>query len=91
MRGLRTGTQVGPVDFEVRAGEILGFAGLEGSGVSDVFHVLFGLVKPSAGEVIYKGRAAPPRSPFEAIKQGFALIPANRRDEGLMTVVVDPA
>jgi ABC-type sugar transport system ATPase subunit len=85
VQGLRIGTQIGPIDFDVRAGEILGFAGLEGSGVGDVFHVLFGLVKPSAGQVTYKGRNAPPRSPFEAIKQGFALIPANRRDEGLMT------
>ena len=85
VRGLRMGTNVGPVDFEVRAGEILGFAGLEGSGVNDVFQVLFGLAKPAAGEVVYQGRATPPRSPFEAIRQGFALIPANRRDEGLMT------
>ena len=85
VRGLRTNTQVGPVDFEVRAGEILGFAGLEGSGVNDVFQVLFGLTKPAAGEVVYKGCATPPRSPFEAIRQGFAMIPANRRDEGLMT------
>jgi ribose transport system ATP-binding protein len=85
VRGLRTSAQVGPVDFGVRAGEILGFAGLEGSGVNDVFQVLFGLARPTAGEVIYKGRAAPPRSPFEAIRNGFALIPANRRDEGLMT------
>ncbi len=85
VRGLRTGSQVGPVDFEVRAGEILGFAGLEGSGINDVFQVLFGLAKPTAGEVVYKGRSAAPRSPFEAIRNGLALIPANRRDEGLMT------
>jgi ABC-type sugar transport system ATPase subunit len=83
--GLRIGNDVGPVDFSVRAGEILGFAGLEGSGVTEVFHVLFGLVKPGSGQVVYKGRATSPRSPFEAIRQGFALIPANRRDEGLMT------
>ena len=83
--GLRIGSQIGPIDFSVRAGEILGFAGLEGSGVGEVFHVLFGLVKPGSGEVVYKGRSAAPRSPFEAIRQGFALIPANRRDEGLMT------
>jgi ABC-type sugar transport system ATPase subunit len=85
VRGLRIGSTVGPIDFDVRAGEILGFAGLEGSGVSDVFHVLFGLARPTAGQVIYRGRSAPPRSPFDAIRQGFALIPANRRDEGLMT------
>jgi ribose transport system ATP-binding protein len=34
---------------------------------------------------VYQGRALPSRSPFEAIRQGFALVPANRRDEGLMT------
>jgi ABC-type sugar transport system ATPase subunit len=85
VRDLRIGSTVGPIDFDVRAGEILGFAGLEGSGVGDVFHVLFGLVRPAAGQVIYRGRSTPPRSPFDAIRQGFALIPANRRDEGLMT------
>jgi ABC-type sugar transport system ATPase subunit len=83
--GLRVGTGVGPVDFQVRAGEILGFAGLEGSGIADVFSVLFGLTKPAAGQIVYKHQTAPPRSPFEAIRQGLALIPANRRDEGLMT------
>jgi ABC-type sugar transport system ATPase subunit len=83
--GLRVGMGVGPVDFQVRAGEILGFAGLEGSGIADVFNVLFGLTKPAAGHVVYKHQTSPPRSPFEAIRQGLALIPANRRDEGLMT------
>jgi ABC-type sugar transport system ATPase subunit len=82
---LCAGREMGPVNFEVRAGEILGFAGLEGSGVADVFNVLFGLDKPQSGQVVYKGRNSPPRSPFDAIKQGFALVPANRRDEGLMT------
>ena len=85
VRGLRVGHDVGPVSFAVQPGEILGFAGLEGSGVHDVFDVLFGLEKPAAGEVIYKGRSSPPRSPFDAIRQGFALVPANRREEGLMT------
>ncbi|MFN8592626.1 MAG: sugar ABC transporter ATP-binding protein [Thermomicrobiales bacterium] len=85
VRGLQAGDRVGPVGFTVRAGEILGFAGLEGSGITEVFNVLFGLARPTQGNVIYKGLAAAPRSPFDAIRQGFALIPANRRDEGLMT------
>src|SRR5262249_21821524 len=85
VRNLRVGDRVGPVDFIVRSGEILGFAGLEGAGVTEVFHVLFGLTKPTAGAIVYQGRAAAPRSPFAAIRQGLALIPANRRDEGLMT------
>ena len=85
VKGLRVGAHVGPIDFSVQAGEILGFAGLEGSGIGEVFHVLFGLEKPAGGQVVYKGGNAAPRSPFEAIRQGLALIPANRRDEGLMT------
>lgn len=85
VQGLRPVKDVGPIDFAVRSGEILGFAGLEGSGINDVFNVLFGLTRPLAGTVAYKGSSIPPRSPFEAIKQGIALVPANRRDEGLMT------
>ena len=85
VNGLQVGTKVGPVAFAVRAGEILGFAGLEGSGIGEVFHVMFGLTRPTAGQVVYKQRSTAPRSPFEAIRQGLALIPANRRDEGLMT------
>jgi ABC-type sugar transport system ATPase subunit len=77
---------VGPVSFDLRAGEIVGCAGLEGSGIDEVFHVLFGLGKPTSGDVVYRGKpGARPKSPFDAIRQGFALIPANRRDEGLMT------
>ena len=85
VRGLRLPGGIGPVSFDVRAGEILGFVGLEGSGIDDVFHVLFGLGKPDAGEIIYQNRGGRPRSPFEAMRRGVALIPANRRDEGLMT------
>lgn len=86
VRDLTCPPEVGPVRFSARAGEIVGFAGLEGSGIDEVFHVLFGLGKPTGGDVVYRGKAsARPKSPFAAIRQGFALIPANRRDEGLMT------
>jgi ribose transport system ATP-binding protein len=81
---LRKGDKLGPVSFELRAGEIVGFAGLEGSGVDEVFKILFGLERPTAGEIAYSSGAARPKSPFQAIKQGLALVPANRRDEGLM-------
>jgi ribose transport system ATP-binding protein len=85
VRDLVKGQRVGPISFSVRAGEILGFAGLEGSGIEDVFQTLFGLDKPLSGEVIYRGRTgARPRNPFQAIKQGWGLVPANRRDDGLM-------
>jgi ABC-type sugar transport system ATPase subunit len=86
IRDLTCPPTVGPINFSVRAGEIVGFAGLEGSGIDETLHVLFGLGKPTTGDVVYRGTSgARPASPFEAIRQGFALIPANRRDEGLMT------
>jgi ABC-type sugar transport system ATPase subunit len=84
VRDLRQGKRLGPISFDVRAGEIVGFAGLEGSGVDAAFNILFGLGRPTSGEVVYHGVGAQPRSPFQAIRQGLALIPANRRDEGLM-------
>ena len=86
VRGLTCPPTVGPIDFAVRSGEIVGFAGLEGSGIDETLHVLFGLGKPTGGDVVYRGQeGGRPTSPFDAIRQGFALIPANRREEGLMT------
>lgn len=78
------GGQLGPIGFQVRAGEILGFAGLEGSGVEEVFHILFGLDHPTSGQITYQDQAQQIRSPVEAIRQGWGLIPANRREQGLM-------
>jgi ribose transport system ATP-binding protein len=68
----------------MRAGEILGFAGLEGAGVMDVFRVLFGLDMLTGGEVIYQHKKQTVRNPSEAIKLGWGLIPVSRREQGLM-------
>ncbi|CAN5818881.1 sugar ABC transporter ATP-binding protein [soil metagenome] len=73
------------VSFDLRAGEILGFAGLEGSGIDEIFTVLFGLRQPTNGRLAFADGRSRPRSPFEAIRQGLALVPANRREEGLLT------
>jgi len=73
------------VSFELRAGEILGFAGLEGSGIDDIFDVLFGLRTATSGSIAYSDGRPAPVSPYQAIKQRLALVPANRRDEGLLT------
>ena len=73
------------VSFELRAGEILGFAGLEGSGIDEIFNVLFGLRVPTGGSLVYADGRPRSNSPFEAIRRGVALVPANRREEGLMT------
>jgi ABC-type sugar transport system ATPase subunit len=85
------GDQLGPISFQVRAGEILGFAGLEGSGVEDVFHILFGLHRSTSGQITYhdldkrkEERMQQINSPVEAIRRGWGLIPASRREQGLM-------
>ncbi len=81
---LCAGPGLGPVDLTLRAGEIVGVAGLEGAGVRQLFHVLFGLERASSGRVEYLERSCRLRSPADAIAAGVALIPASRRDEGLM-------
>src|SRR4029079_1642180 len=58
---------VGPITFQVHEGEILGFAGLEGSGVDDVFQILFGLEPLTEGHVSYRGASQNIRRPFDAI------------------------
>jgi ribose transport system ATP-binding protein len=84
VRELRREPNLGPVSFEVRAGEILGFAGLEGAGVDELFRVLFGLERMQSGEIIYNDKPQVNRNPLQAIKHGWGLIPASRREQGLM-------
>jgi ribose transport system ATP-binding protein len=81
--GLRS-RALAPLDLQLRAGEILGLAGLEGSGVRSLFHLLFGLEPPTGGRVVCRGRALRSGNPRDAIAAGMALVPASRRDDGLM-------
>ncbi len=73
-----------PVSFEARRGEVLGFAGLDGSGVQEIFAQLFGLEKMIHGEVLIDGKPQTKLTPSGLIKSKWAFIPANRREEGLM-------
>ncbi len=70
--------------FQAHRGEVLGFAGLEGSGVQEVFARLFGLQKVSQGEIFVEGKLQSRLSPSSLIDKGWAYSPANRREEGLM-------
>jgi ABC-type sugar transport system ATPase subunit len=84
--GLRLQDDGEPVSFDVRRGEVLGFAGLEGSGVQFIFNYLFGLQgKPQPNcKITYLGKPITKMNPAALIEQGWALIPANRREHGLM-------
>ncbi len=75
---------LGPIDLTLRAGHIVGVAGLEGSGVQSLFHLLFGLQQPASGRILYHETPCRLRSASDAMELGAALIPASRRDDGLM-------
>ena len=65
-------------DFELRAGEILGVAALEGQGQDLLFDYLAGERKPPSGEMVIAGKPFAPRHPYEAIRSGVVLVPADR-------------
>ena len=74
---------VGEVSFKVREGEIVGLAGLQGSGNSELLHGLFGSCGSLArGEISLEGEAFPARSPGKAIRRGVALLTNDRKANG---------
>jgi ABC-type sugar transport system ATPase subunit len=75
------------VSLEVRAGEIVGVAGLIGSGRSEVARCIFGLDARSGGAMWVEGREYSPRSPRDAIRAGLALVPEDRRHQGLIAAL----
>ncbi|MBT2213177.1 MULTISPECIES: sugar ABC transporter ATP-binding protein [Actinomadura] len=72
------------VSFDVRRGEIVALAGLVGAGRSEVARALFGVDRWDAGTVEVDGRALPPGSPTAAMSAGLALVPEDRRQQGLV-------
>ena len=84
VRGLQVGTKLQDVSFNVRQAEILGVAGLAGSGRSTLLKALFGSVHHRAREIRVSGRKVNLNSPAHAIKDGIYLIPEDRKTEGLV-------
>jgi ribose transport system ATP-binding protein len=82
--GLR-GRMLRDVSFEVAAGEIVGLAGLVGSGKSEIGRACFGLEPLDAGTVEIDGRVLAKPSPKRAMGQGMIYYPADRHQEGLVT------
>jgi ribose transport system ATP-binding protein len=72
------------VSFHLFAGEVLGIAGLLGSGRSELARVLFGIDPKEAGEILVRGKPVTIASPRAAIEAGIALIPESRQREGLI-------
>ncbi|MBX6389599.1 MAG: sugar ABC transporter ATP-binding protein [Frankia sp.] len=84
VRGLRGG-QVRDTSFDVRSTEIVGLAGLLGSGAEEVPYLCFGAQRSEAGTMVLDGRsiALPAFKPWNALAAGVALVPADRRRDGI--------
>jgi len=79
----RTGS-IEPFDLELRAGEVVGLAGLLGSGRTEIAGLLFGIDKPDSGSVSVDGKAVHHHSPLGSIGRGVALCPEDRKAEGIV-------
>jgi ribose transport system ATP-binding protein len=72
------------VTFQLKAGEILGMAGLVGAGRTELAETLFGIRPSQGGRAILDGENFLPRSPVDAIAAGLLLVPEDRRHHGLI-------
>jgi ABC-type sugar transport system ATPase subunit len=84
VRNLTFKTNGVPIDFEIRKGEILGIAGLQGHGQTELLNALSGLVPLHSGEIYLSGKKKHIHSSKHAIREGIALIPCDRKQEGLL-------
>lgn len=83
VRGLQREGVFGPVDFELRRGEILGFAGLVGAGRTEVARAVFGADRLDDGRIELQGQRLSIRSPRDAIAAGIAYVSEDRKAHGL--------
>lgn len=72
------------IDLQVRAGEIVGLAGMVGSGRTEVAHAIFGSQPRPQGTVTLAGETIPPDRPAEAIRRGIGFLTEDRKGEGLL-------
>ncbi len=75
------------ISFTLRSGEILGIAGLDGSGRTELLECLFGLRMRERGEIMVDGTAVKNKNPRESIKNGFALLTEERRANGIFSIL----
>jgi len=83
VKGLKLHQNSVPIDFSVKEGEILGIAGLKGSGRSAIGRAIFGAVDKYEGRVLYKGTDITPKNPIEAVRNGLAFLTEDKKSDGL--------
>jgi ribose transport system ATP-binding protein len=84
VRDLSRAPRLNGVSFDLHRGEVLGLAGLVGSGRSELVRMIFGAEHPDGGSMTVDGAPFRPRSPAQAMKAGVGLVPEERRAEGLV-------
>ncbi|RYY86178.1 MAG: sugar ABC transporter ATP-binding protein, partial [Comamonadaceae bacterium] len=84
VEGLGQSGQLQAVDLRVRSGEIVGIAGLLGAGRTELARLLFGLESPDRGVLRIDGRALTFAAPADAIREGLALCPEERKTDGIV-------
>ena len=72
------------ISLEIRAGEILGMAGLVGAGRTELARILFGITPADAGEIFLRGEKIEVHSPQDAVAHGIAYVPEDRRRHGVI-------
>ena len=72
------------VSFQIHKGEILGFSGLVGAGRTEIMRAIFGVDKILSGKILLNGSPIRPHSPRQAIDCGIALVPEDRKDQGIL-------
>ena len=82
VRGLGLEGRFREVSFDLRAGEILGVAGLIGAGRSNLAETLFGLTPATSGTIVIEGREVVIAHPSDAVKQGMAFLTEDRKESG---------
>ncbi len=82
--GLGLSGSIRPFDLELHAGEVVGLAGLLGSGRTETANLLFGAEKADSGFILINGTQLDEHSPLSAIKHGIALCPEDRKDAGIV-------
>ena len=79
-----TTSYVKDISFKVRSGEIVGFAGLVGAGRTEIMRAIFGLDHVISGQIFVAGKEVKIHSPKDAIKLGIALVPEDRKEQGIL-------
>lgn len=83
VRGLSNDRDIGPVDFDVRAGEIVGLVGLVGAGRTEIARMVFGADRARSGTISVDGREVTIRKPADAVRARIGLVPESRKEQAL--------